>query len=94
MKIRNKKSRRQFSARSVLYATFVICGITLVMQIPVSNADAQITKKEGNSHLDIAKDGTKNVKKLKRKHRKGRRGKRGRRSAAKVFVDLWIGGDS
>ena len=88
MKIRNKKSRRQFSARSVLCATFVICSITLVMQIPVSDADAQITKKEGNSHLDIAKDETKNAKKLQRKHRKGRRGKRGRRSAAKVFVDL------
>ena len=88
MKIRNKKSRRQFSARKALYATFVICGITLILQVPLSVANAQKATKEGNSQLNTTKDGTKNAKKHKRTNRKGRRGKRGRRGSAKVFIDI------
>jgi len=88
MKIWNKRSRRHFSARNVLFTAFIICGITLIMEIPCSGANAQRTTKEVGSQLYTAKDGTKKAKKQKRKYRKGRRGKRGRRGSAKVFVDL------
>jgi len=88
MKIWNKRSHRHFSARNVLFTAFIICGITLIMEIPCSGANAQRTTKEVGSQLYTAKDGTKKAKKQKRKYRKGRRGKRGSRGSAKVFVDL------
>ena len=95
MKIQNKKLSRHLSARNVFFTAFVICGISLILQIPLSGANAQKITKEGSAQLYTAKDGTKNAKKQKRKfrkgrrgNRKGRRGKRGRRGSAKVFVDL------